>query len=138
MQPVIAKRHHTHYSTARISFIGIVADGAPVFLDLFRFLSTLVGSGLDPPPLSRKGVGPVLGKEPVVRVLALFLANNVGLQLGWKLACKISSVAENGVRLLFAGDGSLLRIKEFLGVLQEGNGDHVGDHMFQKIVIHSS
>jgi hypothetical protein len=85
--------------TARISFIRISADAAPVFLDLFRFLSTLVGSGLDPPPFPRKRGGPVLGKEPVARVLALFLANNVGLQLGWKLAGKISSAAENGVRL---------------------------------------
>ncbi len=74
--------------TARISFIRIGADGAPVFLDLFRFLSTLVGSGLDPPPPPRERGGPVLGKEPVVGVLALFLANNVGLQLGWKLAGK--------------------------------------------------
>jgi hypothetical protein len=84
--------------TARISYIRIVAEGAPVFSDLSRFLSTLVGSGLEPLLPSERG-GPVLGKEPFVRVLALFLANNVGLQLGWKLAGKISSVAENGARL---------------------------------------
>ena len=122
--------------TARISFIRIVAEGAPVFSDLFRFLSTPVGSGLDP-LLPRERSGPVLGKEPFVRVLALFLAKNVGLQLGWKLAGKISSVAENGARLRFAGDNPLIRIKEFLGVLQEGNGNVV-DRILQKITILSS
>jgi hypothetical protein len=122
---------------ARISFIRIGADGAPVCLDLSRFLSTQVGSDLDPPPLPRERGGPVLGKEPVVRVLALFLANNVGLQLGWKLAGKISSVGENGARLRFAGDCPLIRIKELLGVLIEGNGNVV-HRIIQEITIHPS
>ena len=119
--------------TARISFIIFVADGAPVLLDLFFFYSTLVWPGPDP-ALPSEPHGHILSKEPVVRVLALFLANKFGLQIEWKLAGRTSSVAENGARLCFAGDGSLIRINDFLGMLQEGN--HAEDHMIQTIAVH--
>ena len=45
---------------ARISFIIFVADGAPVFLDLFRSFSTLVAPGLDPVTLLFRVSGTVL------------------------------------------------------------------------------
>ncbi len=49
--------------------------------------------------LPRQRRGPVLGKEPVVHVLAPLLANNVGPKLGRKLAGKIFSVGKNCARL---------------------------------------
>ncbi len=82
-------------------------------MNLFRSFSTVLAPGLDPALLSERN-GPVLSKEPILRVLATFLANNVGFRLGWKLAGRISSVAENVARLSIAGDGSLIRINEFL------------------------
>jgi hypothetical protein len=81
----------------------------------------VVGPGPDRALVSEQS-GPVLSKEPVVRVLANFLANNLGLQLGWKRACRISSVAENGTLILFAGDGLLMPINESLMYSQRGVG----------------
>ncbi len=43
--------------------------------------------------------GHILNKKPVVGVLVILLANDAGLQLGWKFANRVSAsaVAKNGL-----------------------------------------
>ncbi len=86
-------------------------------LGSFCSSSTVVASGPDR-ALASELRGPFLSKEPVVplvRVPATFLANNLWLQLGWKRAGRISTVAENGVLLRFCWrwlvDSNVIRIK---------------------------
>ena len=121
---------------ARIGVIRFFADGAPVVLDFLRFFSAVVA----PAPgraFARERNGPILSQEPVVRVVAIVLANNLGLQFGWKFAGRISSVAENGTLRCLLGDGSLILPKESLGVLQEWDWNIV-DHILHKLCVHCS
>ena len=45
---------------------------------------------------ARKREGHILNKEPVVGVFGIHLANDIGPQMGWESAGRISSVAQNG------------------------------------------